>query len=120
MLISMFNILMKVEQNQTGKIKGTRVEIIDLQDGTRVLGREKPGICDNKMLLVWIVLCVSCTFVAAIFISAVGVSFIDLCTSPKTESICTPVISKRRLYDQDDQNMELIKILSKMKKVIWC
>jgi hypothetical protein len=112
MLISMFNTLMRVEQNQTGKIKGTKVKIVDLQDGTPVLGREKSGICDNKMLLVWIVLCVSCTFVAAIFISAVGVSFIDLYTTPKTESICTPMVSKRRLSNQEDQNMELIKILS--------
>jgi hypothetical protein len=55
MLISIFNTLMRVEQNQTGKIKGSKVEIIDLQDGTPVFGREKPRTCDNKMLLVWIV-----------------------------------------------------------------
>jgi hypothetical protein len=33
----MFNTLMRVEQNQTGKIRGTKIEIIDLQDGTPVL-----------------------------------------------------------------------------------
>jgi hypothetical protein len=50
--------------------------------------------------------------VAAIFISGVGVSFIYLYTTPKTESICTPMVSKRRLYNQEEQNIELIKILS--------
>jgi hypothetical protein len=94
MLISMFNTLMRVEQNQSGKIKGTKVEIVELRNGTPILGRENPGICDNKLLIVWIVLCVFCIFVAAIFISAVGVSFIDLNTTSKSESICTPVISK--------------------------
>jgi hypothetical protein len=59
---------------------------------------------------------VCCTFVAAIFISAVGVSFIDLYTTSKSKSICTPVISKKRLYNQEDQNMELIKILSEDKE----
>jgi hypothetical protein len=44
MLISMFNTLMRVEQNQSGKIKGTKVEIVELRDGAPVLGREKPGI----------------------------------------------------------------------------
>jgi hypothetical protein len=68
MLISMFNTLMRVEQNQSGKIKGTKVEIVELRDGAPILGREKPGICDNKLLIVWIVLCVSCTFITAIFI----------------------------------------------------
>jgi hypothetical protein len=112
MLISMLNTLMRVEQNQSGKIKGTKVEIVELRDGAPILGREKLGICDNKLLIVWIVLCVSCTFVETIFISAVGVSFIDLYTTSKSKSICTPVISKRRLYNQDDQNMEFIKILN--------
>jgi hypothetical protein len=88
------------------------VEIVELRDGTLVLGGKKLGICDNKLLIVWIVLCVSCKFMAAIFISAVGVSFIDLYTTSKSGSICTRVNSKRRLYNQDDQNMELIKILN--------
>jgi hypothetical protein len=56
MLISMFNTLMRVEQNQSGKIKGTRVKIVELRDGVPILGREKLGICDNKLLIVWIVL----------------------------------------------------------------
>jgi hypothetical protein len=59
---------------------------------------------------------VCCTCIAATFISAVGVSFIDLYTTSEQESICTPVISKRRLYNQDDQNMELIKILSEVEE----
>jgi hypothetical protein len=106
MLISMFNTLMRVEQNQSGRIKGTKVEIVELRDGAPVFGREKPGICDNKLLIVWIAVCVCCTFVAAIFISSIGVSFIDLYTTSKSESICTPVISKRRLYNQDEfENM---------------
>jgi hypothetical protein len=90
MLISIFNTLMRVEQNQSGKIKGTKVEIVELRNGTPILGREKPGICDNKLLIVWIVLCVGCTFVASIFISAVGVTFIDLNTTSKSESFVRP------------------------------
>jgi hypothetical protein len=99
MLVSIFYTLMRVEQNQTEKIKSTKVEIIEIQDGTPVLGREKPCTCDNKLHVMWIVLWVCCTFMAAIFIAAVGVSFIDLYTTPKLESICTLVISKRRLYN---------------------
>jgi hypothetical protein len=86
----MFNTLMRIEQNQTGKIKGTKIEIIEMKNGTPVWGREKPGICDNKVFID--VVCVMCKLhiYTAIFISAVGVSFIDLYTTPKTESICTP------------------------------
>jgi hypothetical protein len=40
----MFNTLMGVEQNQSGRIKRTEVEIIELRDGAPMLGREKPGI----------------------------------------------------------------------------
>jgi hypothetical protein len=36
----MFYILMRVEQNQSGKIKGTKVEIVELRDGTPVLGKK--------------------------------------------------------------------------------
>jgi hypothetical protein len=70
-----------------GNIKGTTVKIVEMGPNGTVLKKEKEGIMKHKTLLVWIFFCVAFTFVAAIFISAVGVSFVYLYNTPKKRNL---------------------------------
>jgi hypothetical protein len=95
-----FNSLSRIEDNQSNNLKSSKVVILEVNHNGAVLEKKKEGILRLKSLLAWIVFCIACSFVAAIFISAVGISFVDLYNTPKMESICHPIVNRRKLSNQ--------------------